>query len=153
MLNISVIGSPCFNSIWWFTKHAAAYRQFLYYYAALWTWSLSGDVFYAHARLLERACKLNRLLVKVFNCFTYRWNSGGDLSGYIPTNVISITDGQIFMEKDLFFKGIRPAVNVGSSVSRVVLKLSHIIKTRYWFFTLWVAQYREYSVFASSILT
>jgi F-type H+/Na+-transporting ATPase subunit alpha len=59
-----------------------------------------------------------------FNALPIVETQAGDLSGYIPTNVISITDGQIFMEKDLFFKGIRPAVNVGSSVSRVALKLN-----------------------------
>lgn len=103
------------------SKHSAAYRQLsLLLRRPPGREAFPGDVFYAHSRLLERACKLN-----------YDFGGGsltalpivetqaGDLSGYIPTNIISITDGQIFMEKDLFFKGIRPAVNVGSSVSRV----------------------------------
>ena len=73
----------------------------------------------------------------------------GDVSGYIPTNVISITDGQIFMEKDLFFKGIRPAVNVGNSVSRVGSKAQpYALKIVTGNLRYELAQFREYSVFA-----
>lgn len=102
------------------TKHAAAYDNCLFIKTTSWTGSFPGDVFYAHSRLLERACKLNTNFGGgSLTALPIVETQAGDLSGYIPTNIISITDGQIFMEKDLFFKGIRPAVNVGSSVSRV----------------------------------
>lgn len=79
-----------------------------------------GDVFYLHSRLLERACRLNEENGGgSITALPIIETQAGDLSAYIPTNVISITDGQIFLETDLFYKGIRPAVNVGSSVSRV----------------------------------
>lgn len=79
-----------------------------------------GDVFYLHSRLLERACRLNKENGGgSITALPIIETQAGDLSAYIPTNVISITDGQIFLETDLFYKGIRPAVNVGSSVSRV----------------------------------
>ena len=79
-----------------------------------------GDVFYLHSRLLERACKLNDSLGNgSLTAFPIIETQAGDISAYIPTNVISITDGQIFLESDLFFAGIRPAVNAGLSVSRV----------------------------------
>jgi F-type H+-transporting ATPase subunit alpha len=79
-----------------------------------------GDVFYLHSRLLERACKLNdELGAGSITAFPVIETQEGDISAYIPTNVISITDGQIFLESDLFFSGIRPAVNAGLSVSRV----------------------------------
>jgi F-type H+-transporting ATPase subunit alpha len=103
------------------TKHAWAYRELsLLLKRPTGREALSGDVFYLHSRLLERACQLSDK------------NGGGsltalpiietqaqDVSAYIPTNVISITDGQIYLENDLFFAGIRPALNVGLSVSRV----------------------------------
>jgi F-type H+-transporting ATPase subunit alpha len=109
-----------------------------------------GDVFYLHSRLLERAAKLNQdngggslTALPVIE------TQAGDVSAYIPTNVISITDGQIFLETELFYKGIRPAVNVGISVSRVgsaaqikaMKKVAGTIK-------LELAQYREMAAFA-----
>src|SRR6201999_4092902 len=79
-----------------------------------------GDVFYIHSRLLERAAKLSDDKgAGSLTALPIIETQAGDVSAYIPTNVISITDGQIFLETDLFFKGVRPAVNVGLSVSRV----------------------------------
>ena len=79
-----------------------------------------GDVFYLHSRLLERAAKLsNAFGGGSLTALPIIETLAGDVSAYIPTNVISITDGQIFLESDLFYKGIRPAINVGLSVSRV----------------------------------
>ena len=79
-----------------------------------------GDVFYLHSRLLERAAKLNdELGAGSITAFPIIETQAGDVAAYIPTNVISITDGQIFLETDLFNSGIRPAINVGLSVSRV----------------------------------
>src|SRR5213075_483749 len=79
-----------------------------------------GDVFYLHSRLLERACKLNdELGGGSLTALPVIETQAGDVAAYIPTNVISITNGQIYLETDLFFSGIRPAVNVGISVSRV----------------------------------
>src|SRR5207245_11379985 len=79
-----------------------------------------GDVFYLHSRLLERAVKLSdELGAGSLTALPFIETQAGDVSAYIPTNVISITDGQIFLENDLFFSGIRPAVNVGISVSGV----------------------------------
>jgi hypothetical protein len=79
-----------------------------------------GDVFYLHSRLLERAAKLNdENGAGSLTALPIIETQAGDVSAYIPTNVISITDGQIFLETDLFYQGIRPAVNVGLSVSRV----------------------------------
>jgi len=133
------------------TKHAAAYRQLsLLLRRPPGREAFPGDVFYAHARLLERACKLNHTFGGgSLTALPIVETQAGDLSGYIPTNVISITDGQIFMEKDLFFKGIRPAVNVGSSVSRVGSKAQpHALKLVTGSLRYELAQYREYSVFA-----
>jgi len=79
-----------------------------------------GDVFYLHSRLLERAAKMNENLGGgSLTALPVIETQAGDVSAYIPTNVISITDGQIFLETELFYKGIRPAINVGLSVSRV----------------------------------
>jgi F-type H+-transporting ATPase subunit alpha len=79
-----------------------------------------GDVFYLHSRLLERACKLNdELGAGSLTALPLIETQAGDVAAYIPTNVISITDGQIYLETDLFFSGIRPAIDVGRSVSRV----------------------------------
>jgi proton translocating ATP synthase F1 alpha subunit len=133
------------------TKHAAAYRQLsLLLRRPPGREAFPGDVFYAHARLLERACKLNQTFGEgSLTALPIVETQAGDLSGYIPTNVISITDGQIFMEKDLFFKGIRPAVNVGSSVSRVGSKAQpYPLKLVTGSLRYELAQYREYSVFA-----
>jgi len=79
-----------------------------------------GDVFYLHSRLLERAAKMNdQFGGGSLTALPVIETQAGDVSAYIPTNVISITDGQIFLETELFYKGIRPAINVGLSVSRV----------------------------------
>ena len=79
-----------------------------------------GDVFYLHSRLLERAAKMNESHgAGSLTALPVIETQAGDVSAYIPTNVISITDGQIFLETELFYKGIRPAINVGLSVSRV----------------------------------
>src|SRR6187549_3516416 len=79
-----------------------------------------GDVFYLHSRLLERASKLSKEKGSgSLTALPIIETQAGDISAYIPTNVISITDGQIFLESDLFYKGIRPAISVGKSVSRV----------------------------------
>jgi F-type H+-transporting ATPase subunit alpha len=133
------------------TKHAWAYRQMsLLLRRPPGREAYPGDVFYLHSRLLERACRLNEE------------NGGGsmtalpiietqanDVSAYIPTNVISITDGQIFLETDLFYAGVRPAMNVGISVSRVgsaaqrraMKQVAGRLKLEY-------AQYRELAAFA-----
>jgi len=115
-----------------------------------------GDVFYIHSRLLERACKLNdELGGGSLTALPIIETQAGDVSAYIPTNVISITDGQIFLESDLFYSGIRPAVNVGISVSRVggsaqvkgMKKVAGTLK-------LTLAQYNElkaFSAFASDL--
>jgi F-type H+-transporting ATPase subunit alpha len=103
------------------SKHADAYRQMsLLLRRPPGREAFPGDVFYLHSRLLERACKLSDgegggslTALPVIE------TQAGDVSAYIPTNVISITDGQIFLESDLFYSGVRPAINVGISVSRV----------------------------------
>ena len=103
------------------TKQAAAYRELsLLLRRPPGREAFPGDVFYLHSRLLERACKLNDDLGSgSITAFPIIETQAGDISAYIPTNVISITDGQIFLESDLFFSGIRPAMNAGLSVSRV----------------------------------
>src|SRR6202044_2866786 len=79
-----------------------------------------GDVFYLHSRLLERAAKLSDALGgESLTALPIIETKAGDISAYIPTNVISITDGQVFLETNLFYSGVRPAINVGNSVSRV----------------------------------
>ncbi len=109
-----------------------------------------GDVFYLHSRLLERAAKMNDAMgAGSLTALPIIETQAGDVSAYIPTNVISITDGQIFLETDLFYQGIRPAINVGLSVSRVgsaaqtkaMKKVAGSIK-------LELAQYREMAAFA-----
>ncbi len=109
-----------------------------------------GDVFYLHSRLLERAAKMSDAHGGgSLTAMPVIETQAGDVSAYIPTNVISITDGQIFLEAELFFRGIRPAVNVGLSVSRVgsaaqtraMKKVAGSIK-------LELAQYREMAAFA-----
>ncbi len=103
------------------TKHAAAYRQMsLLLRRPPGREAYPGDVFYLHSRLLERACKLNdNFGGGSLTALPIVETQAGDVSGYIPTNIISITDGQIFLEKELFNNGIRPAINVGISVSRI----------------------------------
>jgi F-type H+/Na+-transporting ATPase subunit alpha len=103
------------------TKHAYAYRQMsLLLRRPPGREAYPGDVFYLHSRLLERAVKLNdELGGGSLTALPIIETQAGDVSAYIPTNVISITDGQIYLEPDLFFSGVRPAINVGISVSRV----------------------------------
>jgi F-type H+-transporting ATPase subunit alpha len=103
------------------TKHAYAYRQMsLLLRRPPGREAYPGDVFYLHSRLLERAVKLNDELGSgSLTALPIIETQAGDVSAYIPTNVISITDGQIFLEADLFRSGVRPAINVGISVSRV----------------------------------
>ena len=109
-----------------------------------------GDVFYLHSRLLERAAKMNdEHGAGSLTALPVIETQAGDVSAYIPTNVISITDGQIFLETELFFRGIRPAVNVGISVSRVgsaaQIKAMKQVAGR---IKLELAQYREMAAFA-----
>ena len=103
------------------TKHAQAYREIsLLLRRPPGREAYPGDVFYLHSRLLERAVKLSdKIGGGSMTALPIIDTQAGDISAYIPTNVISITDGQIFLETDLFFRGIRPAINVGLSVSRV----------------------------------
>ncbi|MBE7414203.1 MAG: F0F1 ATP synthase subunit alpha, partial [Deltaproteobacteria bacterium] len=109
-----------------------------------------GDVFYLHSRLLERAAKLSdELGGGSLTALPIIETQAGDVSAYIPTNVISITDGQIFLETDLFYSGIRPAINVGLSVSRVggsaqIKAMKSVAGT----LRLELAQYRELAAFA-----
>jgi len=103
------------------SKHADAYRQLsLLLRRPPGREAFPGDVFYLHSRLLERACKLSDELGSgSLTALPVIETQAGDIAAYIPTNVISITDGQIFLESSLFFSGVRPAINVGTSVSRV----------------------------------
>jgi F-type H+-transporting ATPase subunit alpha len=133
------------------TKQAAAYRELsLLLRRPPGREAYPGDVFYLHSRLLERAAKLNdELGGGSMTALPFIETQAGDVSAYIPTNVISITDGQIFLEADLFYSGQRPAVNVGISVSRVgssaqikaMKKVAGTLKTD-------LAQYRELAAFA-----
>ena len=103
------------------SKQAAAYREMsLLLKRPPGREAYPGDVFYLHSRLLERSAKLSDALGGgSLTSLPIVETQAGDISAYIPTNVISITDGQIFLESDLFFSGIRPAINAGLSVSRV----------------------------------
>ena len=103
------------------SKHAVAYRQIsLLLRRPPGREAYPGDIFYLHSRLLERACKMNKENGGgSLTALPIIETQAGDISAYIPTNVISITDGQIYLESDLFYQGIRPALNVGLSVSRV----------------------------------
>lgn len=103
------------------SKHAVAYRAIsLLLDRPPGREAYPGDVFYLHSRLLERSCRLSdELGGGSITALPIIETQAGDVSAYIPTNVISITDGQIFLESELFFSGVRPAVNVGLSVSRV----------------------------------
>jgi F-type H+-transporting ATPase subunit alpha len=133
------------------SKHAWAYRQMsLLLRRPPGREAYPGDVFYLHSRLLERACCLNEKHGGgSLTALPIIETQAGDVSAYIPTNVISITDGQIFLESDLFYKGIRPAINVGISVSRVgsaaQVKSMKKVAGR---LRLDLAQYRELAVFA-----
>lgn len=133
------------------SKHAVAYREIsLLLRRPPGREAFPGDVFYLHSRLLERACRRNKEYGGgSITALPIIETQSGDVSAYIPTNVISITDGQIFLETDLFYKGIRPAVNVGLSVSRVgsnaqikaMKKVAGTLK-------LDLAQFRELEAFA-----
>jgi F-type H+-transporting ATPase subunit alpha len=134
------------------TKHAWAYRQLsLLLRRPPGREAYPGDIFYLHSRLLERAAKLNDALGGgSLTALPIIETQAGDVSAYIPTNVISITDGQIFLESELFYSGIRPAINVGISVSRVggnaqikaMRQVGGSLRTD-------LAQYRELAAFAS----
>jgi F-type H+-transporting ATPase subunit alpha len=133
------------------SKQAVAYRQMsLLLRRPPGREAYPGDVFYLHSRLLERAAKMNEENGGgSLTALPIIETQAGDVSAYIPTNVISITDGQIFLETDLFYQGVRPAINVGLSVSRVgsaaqtkaMKKVAGSIK-------LELAQYREMAAFA-----
>lgn len=133
------------------SKHAVAYREIsLLLRRPPGREAFPGDVFYLHSRLLERACRRNKEHGGgSITALPIIETQAGDISAYVPTNVISITDGQIFLETDLFYKGIRPAINVGNSVSRVgssaqikaMKKVAGTLK-------LDLAQFRELEAFA-----
>jgi F-type H+-transporting ATPase subunit alpha len=133
------------------SKHADAYRQLsLLLRRPPGREAFPGDVFYLHSRLLERACKLSDDLGGgSLTALPIIETQAGDIAAYIPTNVISITDGQIFLESNLFFSGVRPAINVGTSVSRVggnaQRKAMRQVAGR---LRLDLAQYRELEAFA-----
>ena len=133
------------------SKHAQAYRQLsLLLRRPPGREAYPGDVFYLHSRLLERACKLSEEKGGgSLTALPFIETQAGDVSAYIPTNVISITDGQIFLENDLFYAGVRPAINVGISVSRVggnaQIKAMRQVAGR---LRLDLAQYRALAAFA-----
>jgi len=133
------------------SKHAAAYREIsLLLRRPPGREAYPGDVFYLHSRLLERAAKMNdQQGAGSLTALPIIETQAGDISGYIPTNVISITDGQIFLESDLFHAGVRPAIHVGNSVSRVggnaqIKAMKQVAGT----LRLDLAQYRELAAFA-----
>jgi F-type H+-transporting ATPase subunit alpha len=133
------------------SKHAQAYREIsLLLRRPPGREAFPGDVFYLHSRLLERAAKLNdKKGGGSLTALPVIETQAGDVSAYIPTNVISITDGQIYLEADLFNSGIRPAINVGLSVSRVggnaqIKAMRQVAGT----LRLDLAQYRELAAFA-----
>jgi F-type H+-transporting ATPase subunit alpha len=133
------------------SKHAVAYRQLsLLLRRPPGREAYPGDVFYLHSRLLERSAKLSDALGGgSLTALPIIETQAGDVSAYIPTNVISITDGQIYLESDLFYSGIRPAINVGLSVSRVggsaqLKAMKKVAGT----LRLELAQYRELAAFA-----
>src|ERR687898_309591 len=133
------------------SKHAQAYREIsLLLRRPPGREAYPGDVFYLHSRLLERAAKLNdELGAGSLTALPVIETQAGDVAAYIPTNVISITDGQIFLESDLFYSGVRPAINVGISVSRVggnaQIKAMRKVAGR---LRLDLSQYRELEAFA-----
>jgi F-type H+-transporting ATPase subunit alpha len=133
------------------SKHADAYRQLsLLLRRPPGREAFPGDVFYLHSRLLERACKLSdERGGGSLTALPIIETQAGDVAAYIPTNVISITDGQIFLQSDLFFSGVRPAVNVGISVSRVGGSAqTRAMKKVAGRLRLDLAQYRELEAFA-----
>src|SRR5438093_6902174 len=133
------------------SKHATAYRQLaLLLRRPPGREAYPGDVFYLHSRLLERACKLSKEKgAGSLTALPIIETQAGDVSAYIPTNVISITDGRIYLETALFYRGVRPAINVGLSVSRVgsaaQIKAMKQVAGR---IKLELAQYREMAAFA-----
>jgi F-type H+-transporting ATPase subunit alpha len=134
------------------SKQAVAYRQIsLLLRRPPGREAYPGDVFYLHSRLLERAAKLNEDYgAGSLTALPIIETQAGDLTAYIPTNVISITDGQIFLERELFHKGIRPAINIGLSVSRVGSAAQNpLMKEFVGSLKLELAQYREVEIFAS----
>jgi F-type H+-transporting ATPase subunit alpha len=143
------------------TKQAWAYRQVsLLLRRPPGREAYPGDVFYLHSRLLERAARVNEDYVAKFTNGEVKGKTGsltalpvietqaGDVSAFVPTNVISITDGQIFLETDLFNAGIRPAINAGISVSRVGGAQTKVIKKLSGGIRTDLAQYRELAAFA-----
>jgi len=133
------------------SKQAVAYRQMsLLLRRPPGREAYPGDVFYLHSRLLERAAKMSdKHGGGSLTALPIIETQGGDVSAYIPTNVISITDGQIFLEAELFYKGIRPAINVGLSVSRVGSAAQlKAMKQVAGSLKLFLAQYREVAAFA-----
>ncbi|RMF14771.1 MAG: F0F1 ATP synthase subunit alpha, partial [Alphaproteobacteria bacterium] len=133
------------------SKQAVAYRQMsLLLRRPPGREAYPGDVFYLHSRLLERAAKMNdEYGAGSLTALPIVETQAGDVSAYIPTNVISITDGQIFLETDLFYRGIRPAINVGLSVSRVGSAAQiKAMKQVAGSMKLELAQYREMEAFA-----
>ncbi|KAJ2899861.1 Alpha subunit of the F1 sector of mitochondrial F1F0 ATP synthase [Coemansia aciculifera] len=133
------------------SKQAVAYRQMsLLLRRPPGREAYPGDVFYLHSRLLERAAKMNKDFGSgSLTALPIIETQGGDVSAYIPTNVISITDGQVFLEAELFFKGVRPAINVGISVSRVgSAAQTKAMKQVAGSLKLFLAQYREVAAFA-----
>ncbi len=133
------------------SKHAVAYRQMsLLLRRPPGREAFPGDVFYLHSRLLERAAKMSdKLGAGSLTALPVIETQAGDVSAYIPTNVISITDGQIFLETELFYRGIRPAINVGLSVSRVGSAAQvKAMKQVAGKIKLELAQYREMAAFA-----
>ncbi len=133
------------------SKQAVAYRQMsLLLRRPPGREAYPGDVFYLHSRLLERAAKMNaKHGAGSLTALPIIETQAGDVSAYIPTNVISITDGQIFLETELFYKGIRPAINVGLSVSRVGSAAQiKAMKQVAGSLKLELAQYREVAAFA-----
>lgn len=133
------------------SKHAQSYRQIsLLLKRPSGREAYPGDVFYLHSRLLERACRLNKENGGgSITALPIIETQAGDVSAYIPTNVISITDGQIYLETDLFYQGIRPAVNVGLSVSRVgSAAQTKAVKSVSGQLRLDLAQFRELASFA-----
>ena len=133
------------------SKHAVAYRQMsLLLRRPPGREAYPGDVFYLHSRLLERAAKLSdKLGAGSLTALPIIETQAGDISAYIPTNVISITDGQIFMETNLFYQGIRPAISVGLSVSRVGgAAQTKAVKSVAKSLRIDLAQFRELAAFA-----
>jgi len=134
------------------SKHAVAYRQIsLLLRRPPGREAYPGDVFYIHSRLLERAAKLNEEYGEgSLTSLPVVETQAGDPTSYIPTNIISITDGQVFLERELFYKGVRPAINIGLSVSRVGSAAQNpLMKEFVGQLKLELAQYREVEIFAS----